>query len=134
MTRASDSSLRQPLCCRVKLWASCFTLLRCSSLSCLNEYLAVDRGGYLCMKPAQYLQRDWMLPERLRRCFIEQVCQGVKCKSLSNLEDWILCYIRKHLYLILALDCQLREPGLLLFQTSCRFIHSTLHQFTQLYE
>ena len=40
--------VRNP-CCWVKPWASLFILHCSSSLSCLNEYLAVDNGGYLCM-------------------------------------------------------------------------------------
>ena len=36
-------------------------------------------------------------PETLRRCLIEQVCQGSKVLSgLRNPEDWILRYIRKY--------------------------------------
>ena len=30
---------------------------------------------------AHELQRAWMVPGKLRRCFFEQVCQGVKCKG-----------------------------------------------------
>ena len=47
--RASDSRLREPRfksCAAVlKPWASFFTLHCSSSLSCMNEYLAIDSGG-----------------------------------------------------------------------------------------
>ena len=49
--RASDSRLREPgfePCAAVlKTWASVFTLHCSSSLSCINEYLAIDSGGYV---------------------------------------------------------------------------------------
>ena len=35
------------LCCGVKTWACFFILHFSSSLSCMNEYLAIDSGGYL---------------------------------------------------------------------------------------
>ena len=47
--RASNYRLRGPgfeSCAAVlKAWASLFTLHCCSSLSCINEYLAIDSGG-----------------------------------------------------------------------------------------
>jgi len=49
--RALDSRLREPgfeSCAAVlKPWASFFTLHCSSSLSCLNEYLAIDNGGFM---------------------------------------------------------------------------------------
>ena len=38
------------MCCRVKPWASFFTLYYFSSLGYIlvNVYLAIDSGGYLC--------------------------------------------------------------------------------------
>ena len=52
--RASDSRLREPWfesCAAVlKPWASFFTLHCSSSLSCINEYLAIDSGG--CVRAA----------------------------------------------------------------------------------
>ena len=51
--RASDSRLRGPgfeSCAAVlKPWASFFTLHCSSSLSCMNEYLALDNGGSVCV-------------------------------------------------------------------------------------
>ena len=49
--RMSDPQSREPKfkssCCRFKALAIVF-IPRChSSLSCINEYLAADRGGYL---------------------------------------------------------------------------------------
>ena len=37
------------LCCRVSCCACLFSHCCCSSLSCINEYLAKNSGGYLCM-------------------------------------------------------------------------------------
>ena len=49
--RAPDSRLREPgfeSCAAVlKPWASFFTLHCSNSLSCINEYLAIDIGGYV---------------------------------------------------------------------------------------
>ena len=49
--RALDSKLREPgfeSCAAVlKPWASLFTLHCSSSLSCINEYPAIDSGGYV---------------------------------------------------------------------------------------
>ena len=39
------------LCCGVKPWADFFTLHCPSSVSCINEYLAINSGGYLCEQP-----------------------------------------------------------------------------------
>ena len=54
--RASDSQLRGPgfeSCAAVlKPWASLFTLHCSSSLSCINEYLVIDSGGYVYKQPS----------------------------------------------------------------------------------
>ena len=54
--RVTDSPLRGPgfeSCAAVlKSWASFFTLHCSGSLSSLNEYLAVDRGGYVYEQPS----------------------------------------------------------------------------------
>ena len=54
--RASDSQLREPgfePCAAVlKPWASFFTLHCSSSLSCINEYLAIDSDGYVYEQPS----------------------------------------------------------------------------------
>ena len=53
--RASDSRLREPgfeSCAAVlKHWASFFTLHCSSSLSCINDYLAIDSGEYVYEQP-----------------------------------------------------------------------------------
>ena len=53
--RPPDSWLREPgfeSCAAVlKLWASFFTLHCSSLLSCINEYLAIDSGGYVYAQP-----------------------------------------------------------------------------------
>ena len=66
--RASDSRLREPgfeSCAAVlKPWASFFTLHCSSSLSYINEYLAIDSGGYVYEQSLRIIY-----PERLRRVF-----------------------------------------------------------------
>ena len=55
--RASDSRLREPgfesYAAVLKPWASFFTLHCCSSLSCINEYLAIDSCGYVYEQPSR---------------------------------------------------------------------------------
>ena len=67
--RASDFRLRQPVfesCATVlKYWASFFTLYCSSSLSCINEYLAIDSGDYVYVQTAfrtLIVVCGWMLP------------------------------------------------------------------------
>ena len=61
---ASDSRLREPgfESCAVVLkpWASFFTLHCSSSLSCINEYLAVDSGGHVYEQPARINGSIWL--------------------------------------------------------------------------
>ena len=56
--RAPDSRLREPgfeSCAAVlKPWASFFTLHCSNSLSCKNEYLAIDSGGYVYTQPSAH--------------------------------------------------------------------------------
>ena len=50
-------------CAAVLNWAVFFTLHCSSSLSCINEYLAIDSGGYLtCSLRAFIVAYGWMLP------------------------------------------------------------------------
>ena len=63
--RASDSRLREPgfeSCAAVlKPWASSFSTLHCSSsLSCINEYLAIDSGGYVYEQPSRINCSIWL--------------------------------------------------------------------------
>ena len=68
--RASDSRTRKPgfeSCAAVlKPRASFFTLHCSSSLSFINEYLAIDSGGYVYEQPSRINCRivayGWMLP------------------------------------------------------------------------
>ena len=57
MGRASDSRLRGPgfeSCATVlKPWASVSTLHCSSPLKCINEYLAIDSGGYVYEQPSR---------------------------------------------------------------------------------
>ena len=62
--RASDSQLREPGCesCAavLKASASFFTLHCSSSLSCVNEYLAIDSGGYVYKQPSRINCSIWL--------------------------------------------------------------------------
>ena len=63
--RASDCRIREHRfeCCAVVLkpWASFFTLHCSSSLSFINEYRAIDSGGYVYKQPSP-IKCGWMLP------------------------------------------------------------------------
>ena len=48
----------------LKPWASVFTLHCSSSLSCINEYLAIDSGGYVYV-----VAYGWMLPREAEMVF-----------------------------------------------------------------
>ena len=62
--RASDSRLREPgfdSCAAVlKPWASLFTLHCSNSLSCINEYLAIDSGVYVFEQPSRNNCSIWL--------------------------------------------------------------------------
>ena len=51
----------------VKPSAFIFTLHGSSSLSCINEYLAIDIGGYLCMNSLCALISTWLDASQKRR-------------------------------------------------------------------
>ena len=90
--RASDSRLREPgfdSCAAVlKHWASVFTRYCYTSLSCINEYLAIDSDGYVCEQPPRI------------NCSICLDAKEVKCKNaLSRPEDRILRYVRTYLFI-----------------------------------
>ena len=80
MGRALDSQLREPgfeSCAAVlKPWACFFTLHCSSSLSCINEYRAIDSGGYVYEQPSRINCRIWL--DASQRSFIEHVCQENK--------------------------------------------------------
>ena len=68
----------------VKHWASYFNLHRSSSLSCVNEYLAIDSGGYVHEQPSCIncsLLRDASQRSRDGVCVNRSVTE-VKCKVL----------------------------------------------------
>ena len=62
--RASDSRLREPgfePCAAVlKPWASVSTLHCSSSLSCINEYLAIDSGGNVYERSSRINCSIWL--------------------------------------------------------------------------
>ena len=71
-----------------------------SSLSYMNEYLAIDSGVYLYEQPSRFncSMAGWV-PEKLRRCLIEQVCQGREMyRALSSPQDWIFRYMGTYFF------------------------------------
>ena len=74
----SLENLGSNLAAVLKPWASVFTLHCSNSLSCTNEHLAIDNGGYLYKKPLINCSVAGWFPEKPRSCLIEQVCQGSK--------------------------------------------------------
>ena len=44
----------------LKPWASFFTLHCSSSLSCINEYLPIDSGGYVYERPSRINFSIWL--------------------------------------------------------------------------
>ena len=74
--RASDSRLREPrfesCAAMLKPWASFFTVHCSSSLSCINEDLAIDSGGYVYVQSnlrALLVACCWMLPREVEMVF-----------------------------------------------------------------
>ena len=68
-----------------------------SSLSCINEDLAIDSGGYVNeYSLSSNCGVAEFFPQKSNCC-----CQGVKCKAL--IRNLILCYIRTYLYVPLGL-------------------------------
>ena len=85
-----------PGCCGQVFHSNCFC-----SFSCINEYLAIDSGGYVSSHINCSMWLD--ASQKPRWCLIEQVCQGSKVYSaLNGPEDWILHYIRTCLYLFMT--------------------------------
>ena len=83
--RASDSRLRglgfESCAAVLKPWASFFTLHCSSSLSCINEYRAIDSGGYVyeplrinCSIWLDASQRSW------DGVWVNRSAREVKCK------------------------------------------------------
>ena len=60
----------------------------------MNDYLAIDSGGYLCANNCSVAE---CFSEKSGWCLIEQVHQSVKCKALIHFYDRILYYIKTFL-------------------------------------
>ena len=83
-------------CCRFKPWAILLIPHCLSSLSCINEYLAIDSGGYIMwMNSLRAVIATWINAPRRSWCWNEQVCYWVKCKA-SCATDWISRYMRTY--------------------------------------
>ncbi len=77
-----------------------FTLHCSSLLICVNEYLAIGSGEYLCTSGLRELIAAWLNASQRSRDGIQSNRSArEKIKSaLSNPDDWILRYIRTYLY------------------------------------
>ena len=64
-------------------WAFSFSPRRPGSLSCINEYLAIDSGGNVSVYSLRVIAA-WLefFPEKLSWFRNEPDCQGVKCNAL----------------------------------------------------
>ena len=51
----------------------------------MNQYIAIDSGGYLFTNNLGAFMATWLDAEKCRWCKFEQVCQGVKCKECNDL-------------------------------------------------
>ena len=86
--RVSDCRLREPRfesCAAVlKSWASFFTLHCSSSLSCINEYLAIDSGGYVYEHPSRINCSIWLDASQRSGdgVWVNKSVREVKCKAL----------------------------------------------------
>ena len=54
------------LCCGVKILGVFFTLHCSSSLSCIDEYLTIDSGGYVHEQPSRINCSIWL--DASQRC------------------------------------------------------------------
>ena len=90
--RALDSRLREPRfkSCAVVLkpWASFFTLHCSSSLSCTNEYLAIDNGRYVYEQPSCINCTIWLDASQRSwdGVWVNRSVKEVKCKALWGLD------------------------------------------------
>ena len=81
VARASNSQSRdsgfESSFCRFEALIISFTPRCSSSLSCINEYLAIDSGGYLCTNSFLTLIAAWLKASQGSRDE-----KGVNCKAL----------------------------------------------------
>ena len=68
----------------LKPWASFFTLHCSSSLSCINENLAIDSGGYVYEQPSRINCSIWLDASQRSRdgVWVNRSVREVKCKAL----------------------------------------------------
>ena len=88
MGRASDSRLRETgfesYAAVLKPLGKFFTLHSSSSLSYINEYLAIDRGGYVHGQPSRINCSIWLDATQRSRdgVRVNRYVREVKCKAL----------------------------------------------------
>ena len=87
----------------LKPWASFFNLHCSSSFSCINEYLAIDKGGYVYEQPSHINYSIWLDASQRSwdGVWLNRSAGEVKyISALSSPDDWILCWIRNYLYFL----------------------------------
>ena len=69
--------------CGVKTLGKFFTLHCSSSLSCINEYLVIDSGGYVYEQPSRINCSIWLDASQRSRngVWVNRSVREVKCKS-----------------------------------------------------
>ena len=72
------------LCCGAKTLRKFFTLHWSSSLSCINEYLAIDIGGYVYEQPSHIHCSIWLDASQGSRdgVWVNRSVREVKCKAI----------------------------------------------------
>ena len=111
--RASDFQLREPgfkSCAAVlKPWTSFFTLHCSSSLSCINEYLAIDSGGYVYEQSSCINCSIWLdVPREVEMVFDWTGLPG-KCFEQSWESDTVLY---KNLPVFTFISCTIMSQSL----------------------
>ena len=98
--RTSDSRLRGPgfesYAAVLKPRARFFTLHCSSSLSCINEYLAIGTAGYVYEQHSRLNCSIWLDVSQTSwdGVWLNRSIREVKCKTLwAVLMDWLLSYI-----------------------------------------
>ena len=85
----------------VVLGTSCFTLHCSTSISCINKYQTIDRGGYLYTNRFRALIAAWLDVSQRSRDGV-RLNWGAREKRVNALYshwEWKLRYVRTNLYL-----------------------------------
>ena len=104
----------------LKPWASVFTLHCSNSLSCLNEYLPIDSGGYVQEQPSHINCSIWLDASQRSRdgIWVNRSVREVKCKALWAVLRTGYCVIYELPLLLLRNTYTLLQYGVFTF-TMC---------------